>query len=331
MTYLTRPRTLLLMLAIALLLAGAYAYVSYSMASSVTTPDRSMADEHPIDYGLPYEDVTFSPRGDEWRSVVLRGWLIGATDAGDAPAIVVVHGLNSHRAGDNALALAARLFDLGYAILLFDMRGHGDSDGELVAAGYLEQWDVLGAYDLLVDRGVHADHIGVLGNSMGGATALLAAAEEPALRAVVTDSAFADLRDMIAQETARTTVFPEWMVPLFIPGMSLVSSVLYGIDIGAVVPERSAATLDYPLLVVHGDADTRIPPEQSDRIHAAAPAGSELWLVPGSDHVDAFLDYPDEYVKRLDSYFRSQLQRASVMLPSDATQAATSATEGAFE
>ncbi len=153
------------------------------------------------------------------------------------------------------------------------------------------------------------ERIGILGNSMGGATAVLAAAEEPTIGALVVDSAFAALRDMIAQETARTTVFPEWMVPLFIPGMSLASSILYGIDIGAVVPERAAATLDYPVLIIHGDADTRIPPQQSGRIHAAAPTDSELWLVPGSDHVDAFLDYPDEYVKRLDAYFRGQLQR----------------------
>lgn len=298
-------RLLLLALGTALLLVGAYGYVSCSMASSVTTPDRSMAEEHPDQYGLPYEDVTFPPRGDVWADVALRGWLIG--DAGDRPTVLVVHGLNSNRAGDNALALAGRLHGLGYAVLLFELRGHGGSDGDQVAAGYLERWDVLGAYDFLVDRGVPPERIGILGNSMGGATALLAAAEEPAIGALVVDSAFADLRDMIAQETARTTVFPEWVVPLFIPGMGLASSVLYGIDIGAVVPERAAATLDYLILVVHGDADTRIPAEQGVRIHAAAPANSELWLVPGSDHVDAFLDHPDEYVERLDAYFRIRL------------------------
>ncbi len=307
MTYLNRPRTLLLILAIGLLLAGAYAYVSYSMASSVTTPNRSMADEHPDDYGLPYEDVTFSPRGDEWAGIDLHGWMIRATDSGTGPAVVVVHGLNSNRAGDNALALAGRLYDVGYSVLLFELRGHGESDGDQVAAGYLERWDVLGAFDFLVSKGLPPERIGVLGNSMGGATALLAAAEEPALRAVVTDSAFADLRDMIAQETARTTVFPEWIVPLFIPGMSLASSTLYGINIGAVVPERSAATLDYPVLVIHGDADTRIPPEQGARIHAAAQLGSALWLVPGSDHVDAFMDWPEEYEERVDTYFRIHL------------------------
>ena len=312
MTHLTMSRALLFVLAIALLLTGVYAYVSYAMASSVTTPDRSVADQYPEQFGLHYEEVTFPPRGDKWADVALRGWLIGEgvpADHGDRFTVLLVHGLNSNRAGDNALALADRLYDLGYSVLLFELRGHGESDGDQVAAGYLERWDVLGAYDFLVERGVPPERIGVLGNSMGGATALLAVAEEPGIGALVVDSAFADLRDMIAQETARTTVFPEWMVPLFIPGMSLLSSLLYGIDIGAVVPERAAATLDYPILIIHGDADTRIPVGQGVRIHASSPAGSEVWLVPGSDHVDSFLDSPDEYVRRIDAYFRSQLQR----------------------
>lgn len=299
-------------LAIVLLLAGGYAYVSYAMASGVTTPDRNPLDEHPEAYGLPYEDVAFSPRGGEWAGIVLRGWLIEAEEPArsvEGPTVIVVHGLNSNRTGDNALALTRRLFDLGYNVLLFDMRGHGESDGEQVSAGYFEKWDVLGAYDFLVERGVPSASMGVLGNSMGGATALLAAAGEPALRAVAVDSAFAHVRDMIAQETARTTLFPKWVVPAFIPGMELMSDVLYGIDVGAVAPEQAAAALGYPILVVHGDADSRIPVEQGVRIHASAHEGSELWLVPGSDHVDAFLDAPHEYVERVDAYFNGRLGR----------------------
>ena len=276
----------------------------------MTTPDRSSLDGHPDEYGLPYEDVTFSPRGDEWDDIVLRGWVIEKERlAGpkDELTVILVHGLNSNRTGDNSLALASRLFGLDFNVLLFDMRGHGESDGVQLSAGYFEKWDVLGAYDYLVQRGVPPERIGVLGWSMGGATALLAVAEEPAIRAAVADSAFADVRDMIAQETARTTVFPKWAVPVFIPGMSVMSSTLYGINVGAVAPEKAAEVLDYPILVIHGDADSRIPVEQSVRIHASAPAGSELWLVTGSDHADAFLDAPDAYVERLDAYFRDRL------------------------
>ena len=86
----------------------------------------------------------------------------------------------------------------------------------------------------------------------------------------------------------------------------------HGIDVGAIVPECAAASLGYPVLVIHGGADSRIPPEQSVRIHAAAPAGSELWLQPGSEHADSFLDAPDEYVERVDAYLRGRLAPAVV-------------------
>ena len=249
--------------------------------------------------------MAFSPRGDEWAHLVLRGWVVEGER--DGPTVILVHGLNSNRTGDNALELTGRLFGLGFSVLLFDLRGHGESDGDQLSAGYLERWDVLGAYDFLVRSGAPPGSVGVLGWSMGGATALLAVAEETSIRAVVADSAFADVRDMIAQETARTTVFPEWAVPAFTPGMIVMSKFLYDIDVGAVVPEKAAAGLGYPILVIHGDADSRIPVGQSVRIHASAPAGSELWLVPGSDHADAFIDAPDEYVERVEEYFRERI------------------------
>ena len=301
----TRSRALRWGLPIVLLLVGFYGYVSYSMASGVTQLERSPLEGHPTEYGLPYENVTFSPRGDEWDDIVLRGWLIEKDR--DELTVILVHGLNRNRTGDNALELAERLFDRGFNVLLFDIRGHGESDGERLSAGYFEKWDVLGAYDFLVRRGASPEEIGLLGWSLGAATALLAAAEEPAIKAVVADSSFADVHDLIAQETARATVFPQWVVPVFIPGMKVISRILYGIDVGAVVPERAAGTLGYPILVIHGEADERVPAEQSVRIHASAAPGSELWLSPGSEHADAVIDAPDEYVERVDAYYHSRL------------------------
>ena len=302
---LTGSRALRWGLPIVLLLVAFYGYVSYSMASGVTKLDRSALEGHPTEYGLPYENVTFSPRGNEWSDIVLRGWLIEKER--DELTIILVHGLNRNRTGDNALELARRLFDRGFNVLLFDIRGHGESDGDRLSAGYFEKWDVLGAYDFLVQRGASPGEIGLLGWSLGGATALLAAAEETAIKAVVADSSFADVHDLIAQETARATVFPQWVVPVFIPGMKIISRVLYGIDVGAVVPERAAGILGYPILVIHGEADERVPAEQSVRIHASAAVGSELWLSPGSEHADAVVDAPDEYVERVDAYLRGRL------------------------
>ena len=82
-----------------------------------------------------------------------------------------------------------------------------------MSGGYFEQQDLLGAFDFLVQRGIPPERIGVIGFSMGASTSILGVAEEPAIRAVVVDSPYANASELIAQETARKTVFPQWIVP----------------------------------------------------------------------------------------------------------------------
>ena len=284
----------------------AYGLVSFLIAQGVTKADRDPQEDHPSNYGLVFEDVEFiSRRGD----VMLSGWYLPGEDA--KPHLIFVHGIGSVRSGDNAVELAAKMVDRGYNVLLFDLRGHGSSGGGKVSGGYFERWDVLGAFDYLVGRGVdpgRSAQIGLTGFSMGAATAIMAAAEEPGITAVVADSPYANATELIAQESARKTPFPEWLIPIFIPTTKLMARVIYGIDIGELVPERAVASLDYPILVIHGTGDQRIPWEQGQRVAEAAPAGSSLWRVPGVDHVDAFLTYPDEYVERVTEYFDSRFK-----------------------
>ena len=203
--------------------------------------------------------------------------------------------------------LARRLGDR-FRVVGVDLRGHGAAGGDKVSGGYFERWDVLGAFDYLVGRGVGSGRIGLMGFSMGAATSILAAAEEPRITAVAADSPFADASDLIAREAARKTPISGWLTPLFMPATKLMSNWIYGIDIGALVPEQAVAGLGYPVLVIHGIADERIPWRQGQRVASAAAAGSSIWLVPGVDHVDAFLTHPDEYVKRVSEYFDSRFR-----------------------
>ena len=165
-----------------ILLFIAYGYIAYLMASGVTKAERNLPDRSPTEFGLAYEDVEFPSRGGD---ISLKGWLIG--EAGEGPAVIVIHGLNTNRAHENGLRIARSLFDGGYTVLLFDLRAHGDSGGERVSGGFHEKDDMLGAYDFLVERGVSPGRVGVLGSSMGAAIALLGAPEEPGIRAVVAD------------------------------------------------------------------------------------------------------------------------------------------------
>jgi pimeloyl-ACP methyl ester carboxylesterase len=300
---LTGRRTRVLLPMALLVLSVLYGLVSFLIAQGVTKADRDPQEDHPSNYGLKFEDVEFpSRRG----NVMLSGWYLPGEDS--SPHLIFVHGIGSVRSGDNAVELAARMVGHGYSVLMFDLRGHGSSEGDKVSGGYFERWDVLGAFDYLVGRGVDPGRTGLMGFSMGAATAIMAAAEELRITAVVADSPYADATDLIARESARKTPFPQWLIPVFIPTAKLMAKIIYGINIGELVPERAVTRLEYPILVIHGEEDKRIPWEHGQRVAAAAADGSFLWLVPGVDHVDAFLTYPDEYVDRVTEYFGSRFR-----------------------
>ncbi len=288
--------------AVLVVLVVAYGLISYLIAVGVTKAERKEQEDQPSAYGLEYEDVEFASRG---GGLTLEGWYVHSEAR--RPTVIFVHGIGSVRSGDGAVELASLLDERGFDVLMFDLRGHGSSGGDQVSAGQKERWDVLGAFDYLRSLADSPEEIGLLGFSMGAGIAVMAAAEEPAIRAVVADSPFAKASDLVAQETARKTVFPRWLVPIFLPTAKLMASQLYDVHLGKLVPEEDVSRLSYPVLVIHGEGDTRIPFAHGQRVYEAAPAGSTFWLVPEVDHVDAFITHPEEYVDRVAEYFGERL------------------------
>jgi pimeloyl-ACP methyl ester carboxylesterase len=284
------------------LLIAVYGYISFMITSGLTNWDRQQQADEPGNYALQYEEVEFTSRGD---AITLDGWYLPGDN--EKPTIIFVHGIGGMRSGDNATEIAYHLVDQGFNVLLFDLRAHGSSGGDYVSGGYFEQQDVLGAIDFLVKRGVTTDDIGVIGFSMGAGTSILALVEEPGIRALVVDSPYARASDLLTNETALKTGIPKWLSSIFIPTAKAMASLFYGIDIGALVPEEAVRQLTYPILVIHGEEDTRIPYTHGERVYGEAYQGSTIWLVPGVDHADAFLDYPEEYILRVTEYFIGQL------------------------
>lgn len=134
---------------------------------------------------------------------------------------------------------------------------------------------------------------------MGGATALLTAAEDPRPAAVAVDSAYADLGELLAVQIPKQSGLP----PVFTPGVILAVRLLYGADAGAVRPDRAVAQLGArPLLIVHGEADGLVPVDNARRLFAAAacpaggPCGAQIELFPGADHVKSYRSDPDRYL-----------------------------------
>ena len=288
-----------------LVVAWIYMLVAYLIVVGMMRVERHGFEDMPSDYGADFEDVVFrTRRGYEW-GVELSGWRLRGRDG--APSVIFAHGFGADRTGDGMTELACMLNRRGFGILLFDLRAHGLSGGKGNSGGWHERMDILGAYDYLVEHGAERGKIGLLGVSMGAASAALAAAEEPGIRALALDCPYADVSGLMAQEIGLRTPISEGMAGAFIPGASLLGRALYGIEIGRMSPARAVAGLDYPIAVACGSEDGRILPVHSRRVYEAAPDGSEFWEYEGAGHAKSFLDNKGVYGERAAGYFLGRL------------------------
>ena len=106
---------------------------------------------------------------------------------------------------------------------------------------------------------------------------------------------------------ALVTSIPAWLSAFFKPLGVLIARTLYGIDLRAISPEDAVKKLDYPVFVIHGSEDDRVPPEQSRRVYRASPRGSRAWVLDGIPHAGAFADDKREYADKVADYFLSRL------------------------
>ena len=301
-----RRRLLRWLIGATLLFALIYLGISAAMVQQLTLTTRRSVVNNPAISGLNFENIAFpSLHGD----LTLRGWLLKA-DADQGRVVIMVHGHNAARDDDRSgmYRVAQALLEQHFSVLMFDLRGCGQSEGERFSLGWFEQQDVRGAIKFAERRGYR--HIGLLGYSMGGAASLLAAADEPTVQAVVEDSGYADLLDVLDREVPRRSGLPG----IFTPGIVLMAKVMYGIEADAVKPAAAAARLvPRPLLVIHVQADQLIPFESAERIWRARYGSGPLdpatyYLVPGADHSQAFRTDNLVYMQKVGDFFEQHLK-----------------------
>jgi hypothetical protein len=232
---------------------------------------------------------------------VLKAWFL-TPPAHPAGCVILLHGIADSR--ESGLGLAAILVQEGYAVLLPDSRAHGESGGELVTYGLLEKTDVLGWADWLRNAG--CSRIFGLGESLGAAILIQAAAERPAFDAIVAECPFSNLRaiaaERVVQFLGRPTPLWRSLAPAFVQSAAVYAQVRYGIDIDGVSPLAAARHLRTPLLLIHGLEDRNIAPWHS-RALAGANANATLWLVPGAGHTNASAVDPAEFRRRVLEWF----------------------------
>ncbi len=276
------------------------AYVGYK----AVRPRRRLMSEVSPDLLLPPENVSFNSTD----GLKLSGHFYPAQT--DGRTIIICHGFHGAAVDlhDASLSLQAR----GLNIFTFDFRGCGASAGRTTSVGYYEVRDLLGAVEYVKQRPeVNSGLIGVHGFSMGGATAIIAAANSHDIKAIITDSAFANLDHLLATNFRHFYRLPKFP---FKPTAVLASKVFSNTVTKRVHPDKALVRMgqegrNIPLFIIHGGQDKAIPVEQAHRLHELHQGPKELWIVPDANHVVAKYADHDEYLNRVVGFFNRHLRQ----------------------
>jgi fermentation-respiration switch protein FrsA (DUF1100 family) len=271
-------------------------------AMNLVHPRRSWPARTPDDYAVAdWEEVSFVAAD----GVQLAGWFIPPDPHGDGAALIYVHGLGNNR--EELLDQAAMLRTYGYGALLFDLRNHGESEGEITTLGYTEVEDLRGAVTYLLQRPeVDKDRIGVVAHSLGSAVAIRGAARIPEIRALVVQSAFSSIEDNIAEGVKAFTGLPAFP---FAPLVIWFGERETGLKIRHVRPIDDVSQISpRGILFIHGVQDPAIPVENSLRLYEAAGEPKELWLIPHGGHGGFYREEPVEFEGRVVSFLDAHLR-----------------------
>ncbi len=192
------------------------------------------------------------------------------------PAVVLCHGITSGK--DNYTDIAEFLRHEGFAVLAYDCRGHGQSEGALDGQAWC---DVGTALEYLQARPeVDAERIALVGSSMGAHNGLRAASEYPALRALVI---FNTAPSAVLKQGLLSADYWHWIhtgggsVNVAMPEYLVYLEENEVFDWPARIAPR-------PIFFIHARDDPIVPYTVSEKLYASAPEGSRLWLLDQGGH-----------------------------------------------
>lgn len=190
---------------------------------------------------------------------------------------------------------AVILNENGYNLLNYESR---NCLGLTHSLGYNEVNEVGDALDYLAARNdVDITRIGISGFSTGGATSIMAAARYPQIRAVIAEGGYYDFHELIGDETERY-----WFGGFFAFGANLSYQLALGMPMTVLSPVSVIGQIaPRPLLLIYGSREPSLPGARKQL--AAAGENAELWEVPEGTHGSYWIHAPQDYERRVITFF----------------------------
>ena len=234
--------------------------------------------------------ITFENGGQK-----LFGMLHKPDDDGPYPGVAMFHGFTGQRCEPHRLFVktARDLMTHGIAVLRFDFRGSGESEGRFQDATVdSEIADALAALEFLsAEENVASERLGVIGLSLGGCIAACVAGRSPRVKTVtlwsavgLMDEVFTQMTDDLGDRAAELSTLGAIDMGGNLVGLPMIQTAQ------AARPVQEIASFDGPVLIVHGTADDVVPPKHAEAYHAAVKGEKRLVWIEGANHTfDSYL------------------------------------------
>jgi pimeloyl-ACP methyl ester carboxylesterase len=236
------------------------------------------------------EPVSFASDAD----TIVHGWWCPVSNSHGA--VLLLPGIRADRV--SMIGRAQFLRRAGYSVLLIDFQATGETKGHHITFGWRESRDVLAAVDFIRKHDSN-DHIAIIGSSLGGAAALLAA---PPLKvdALVLEAVYPTIE--IATRNRLENYLGKWgglIAPLLLKQLHP----RLEISVGDLRPVDHIGNINCPVLIMSGAKDRNTRPGDTQMLFSRARSVKQLWLVPNAGHVDLHRAAAIEYEERVLSFF----------------------------
>lgn len=264
--------------------------VLVGLGALLTIPPLVMGDmiNLHVDFTKVYDPSDFGLDAAELMLRTSDGLGISAfeVDAADPKAVIIfISGI--HNPSVTAFFGHARMLrEHGYASILYDLRAHGKSEGNVIALGHLEILDTQAVVDYVRAKdGYQEVPIVVYGLSMGGAVAINSIGQIPDIAGLISMSAYSSWEEVFI-ENMKSAGAPDWLAAVQKPFVKLYTLYKFGVKTSSIYPKKQITQLgDRPALIMHSRDDSQVPYANFERILAQAPSHVETWTRPGDHHM----------------------------------------------
>jgi len=212
-------------------------------------------------------------------------------------AVIACHGVAD--SGFGVLGDALLFLRNGYAVLVPDSRGHGESGG-LVSYGVYEARDTVQWLSLVRAQG--ARKVYGFGESLGGAILLESLGRGAQFNAIIAESPYSSFEEIARERVARYEHVAPWLATIMVKEALLYTRVAHQVALSEADPAHAVRGVDVPILLIHGENDRETSPVNSERIFREASC-AELWLVADAGHTGAYAASPRQFESRVLDWF----------------------------